>query len=86
MKHNRPSLSNPVANKNRIQKTDLAPDGVRILIDWDKFVIGSSVFVPAINSPELVAQFYDAANPEWQIAHRTRVENGRWGVRFWRIL
>jgi len=83
--HN-PRKTPSLANKNRILNTDLAPDGVRILVDWDKFVIGASVFVPAINTPELIDQFYYAAPREWQITHRTRVENGRWGVRFWRIL
>jgi hypothetical protein len=57
-----------------------------ILVDWGKFLTGSSVFVPAINVAELVSQVYEIAKAhKWKIAHRFRIEHGRQGVRFWRL-
>ena len=29
---------------------DLSPDGVRIIVNWDKMVIGASFFVPCLNT------------------------------------
>ena len=34
----------------------VCPDGVVIDVNWDKFEIGSSVFIPAINLVELEKQ------------------------------
>lgn len=76
----------PGLNKNRIRNTDLAPDGVRILIDWEKLVLGASIFIPAVNTPELITQFKSAMPEDWKIEYRNRIENGKWGVRFWRML
>jgi hypothetical protein len=49
-------------------------------------VLGASIFIPAVNTPELIAQFYDAMPKDWKIEYRNRIENGKWGVRFWRML
>jgi len=77
----------PHLNKNRIQHTDLAPDGVRIVLDWGAIEVGSSIFIPAVNVVELIVQFQSVANSKhWTIEHRVRIENGKWGVRFWRML
>lgn len=77
----------PSCSKNRIRLTDLAPDGVLILVDWDNFVVGSSVFIPAINTTELIAQFYEVSDTyKWYIEHRFRIENGKQGIRFWRLV
>jgi hypothetical protein len=86
MTYKKSSQALPQANKNRVQKTDLSPDGIRILIEWENITIGASIFVPAVDTPELIAQFYDAMPKDWKIEHRTRIENGKWGVRFWRML
>ena len=77
----------PSCSRNRVRITDLAPDGVLIVVDWDKFTVGSSVFVPAINLTELIAQFYEIADlNKWYIEHRFRIENKKQGIRFWRML
>ena len=86
MTYKKSSQAPPQSNKNRVQKTDLSPDGIRILIEWEKITIGASIFVPAVDTPELIAQFYDAMPKDWKLTHRTRIENGKWGVRFWRML
>jgi hypothetical protein len=80
-------LVKPQSTKNRIRFDDLAPDGVRILVDWSRFTVGSSVFVPAIDTTELIGQFQSIANYyNWEIDYRYRVEGGRQGLRFWRLV
>lgn len=75
------------SSKNKLRHSDLAPDGVKILVDWGKFTVGSSVFVPAINIDELIVQVkLLALRNLWTIEYRQRIENKLWGVRFWRML
>ncbi len=75
-----------VPTSERIKHDDLSPDSIRIVLDWENFVTGASVFVPAVNVTELTLQFYELAHKKkFQIEHRVRIENGRWGVRFWRM-
>jgi len=75
------------SSKNKLRYSDLAPDKVLILVDWDKFVAGSSVFIPAINVEELITQVkLLALRNFWTIEYRQRIENKLWGVRFWRML
>jgi hypothetical protein len=77
----------PKRNKNRLHFDDLSPDGVRILIDWGKIKVGMSIFVPCVNTVELIAQVQEIADKRlWYMECRPRIENGKWGVRFWRIL
>jgi hypothetical protein len=38
----------------RVMLTDISPDGVRIVVDWDKFKPGASVFIPCINTAMFV--------------------------------
>ena len=35
---------------------DLDPDGVKIIVDWGKMVVGASVFVPCINTQKATTQ------------------------------
>jgi hypothetical protein len=87
MKLNRLWLQQPRFSKNRVRFHDLAPDGVCIRVDWDKFVPGASLFVPCINSVECVRQVHEiASRHDWVWECRIHIEGGRWGVRFWRIL
>lgn len=66
---------------------DLDPDGVHIIVDWDRFVPSSSVFVPCINTTECILQCEKIAEQkEWEIDTRVRIENGARGVRIWRVL
>lgn len=64
----------------------MSPDGVRIRVDWEVFVPGSSIFVPAVNLVELVSQMkVIATEKDYMLDHHVRIEGGRLGVRFWRI-
>lgn len=68
-------------------KQYLDPDGVVIEIDWNKFLPETSVFIPAINISRLVHQFYSVTNyNRWLVHHTERIEKGKLGVRFWRLL
>lgn len=76
----------PRKNDNRGVAMDLAPDGLRMVVNWKTFSPGDSVFVPCIDMVEAVSQFYEIAEYKgWTCEHRCRVENKKQGVRFWRL-
>ena len=65
----------------------LNPDGVDIEVDWDSMVVGSSIFIPAINTTKLVSQARQKAGLRgWNLMYEVRIESGKWGVRFWRSM
>ena len=33
-----------------LKNSDLNPDGVRVVIDWEKFLVGMSIFIKCINT------------------------------------
>ena len=71
----------------RVRLSDLSPDGVRIVIDWDKFLTGTSVFIPCINTKEANLQVLEATKiQKHEVVSRVTVENGRYGVRIWRVV
>lgn len=64
---------------------DLHPDEVQIIVDWDRMVIGSSIFVPCINTTAAVKQARAVAKVNsWAFEYRIRIEDGKLGVRVWR--
>ena len=48
-----------------LKKHDLNPDGVRIVVNWDDMVVGSSVFILSINVQEALSQIRDVMNDRW---------------------
>ena len=40
---------------------DLAPDGVKIVVDWDAMVANASVFIPCVNNVKAEKQLLDIA-------------------------
>lgn len=65
----------------------LCPDGVVIDVNWGKFEVGSSVFIPAINLAELEKQVKNVAiKMGFEIKSAERIEKSKLGMRFWRIL
>ena len=65
----------------------ICPDGVPITIVWEKFEVGSSVFIPAVNTTKLIKQMHAVSRRLGiQVEPRHRIESGKLGVRFWRIL
>ena len=69
-----------------LKKHDLNPDGVRILVNWNDMVVGSSVFILSINVQEALSQIRDVMNDKgWEYQMQIRVEDEKLGVRVWRL-
>lgn len=72
--------------KEVIKLGDLHPDGIRIVIDWDAWDVGMSVFVPCLNTESAVKHATAAAALKGHtVSCRVRIENLQLGVRIWRI-
>lgn len=70
----------------RLMVTDISPDGVRVVIDWSKFVPGASVFIPCVNTVKALEHFVEAGGVcRSDITHRIRIEDGKYGIRIWRL-
>jgi hypothetical protein len=66
---------------------DLCPDGVRIIVNWERMVTSSSVFIQCINTQAAIEELNKyAAYREWQVETQVRIENNKLGVRMWRIV
>ena len=66
---------------------DLSPDGVRVAVDWSQMLAGTSIFIPCINTSEAKKQVKQiTVKKGWSIETRVRVEEGRLGVRVWRVV
>lgn len=66
---------------------EISPDGVPIEVVWSVFVVGASVFIPAINLTKLSRQMQAAAASRgMRVQWRERIEGGKLGMRFWRTL
>ena len=64
---------------------DLCPDGVRVVVDWGSMVVGSSIFVPCINTKKATQEIKSLVNEkDWKIESRVCIEDGLLGVRVWR--
>ncbi len=64
---------------------DLIPDGVKIVVAWENMGVGTSIFVPCINTTRAVKEVKQiTAEKGWGIETRVCEENGMQGVRIWR--
>ena len=69
-----------------LKKYDLNPDGVRIIVNWDNMVTGSSVFILSVNVQEALSQIKKVMNDKgWEYQMQIRVEDEKLGVRVWRL-
>lgn len=73
---------------SRVLRTyEINPDGVHIHIDWSRFKVGSSFFIPCINTEKAKAQVNKIiATMDAQVTFKARSEGGKWGLRVWRTL
>jgi hypothetical protein len=61
-------------------------EGVQVEIEWRKFIVGSSFFLPCIDTVSVRAQIERHAKARGiELKMRDRVENLYWGVRVWRV-
>jgi len=69
-----------------LKKYNLNPDGVRIIVNWNDMVIGSSVFILSVNTQEALSQIKKVMNDKgWEYQMQIRVEDEKLGVRVWRL-
>ena len=67
--------------------SEINPDGVPIRVVWRDFVVGASVFIPAVNITRLARQMNVAARKRnMTLKWAERIEGGKLGARFWRLL
>jgi hypothetical protein len=60
--------------------------GVPVVIEWHKFVVGSSFYIPTL-TPSVLSEEVDksARQRGMKLKYRFCVEGNTHGVRFWRI-
>ena len=64
---------------------DLNPDGVRVIINWDKMVTNASIFVPCVNTDKALKQIKQITKEKgWGIETKILIEGGKLGLRVWR--
>lgn len=60
-------------------------EGVPVIIEWHKFAVGSSFYIPAIRRQELAEQVVESAKVRgMKVRYRFTLEGTTMGVRFWR--
>jgi len=74
--------------KQGVLKTDdLNPDGVRVVVKWVDMDVGTSVFVPCINTEEAMRQAAKiVVNKGYKTEAKVVVENEILGIRIWRTM
>mgnify|MGYP003639846421 CR=1 FL=1 len=66
---------------------DLNPDGIKVVVAWERMHVGASVFIPCVNTLQAKHQATRIAElKSWRIEVRTRIENKMFGVRIWRTV
>jgi len=64
---------------------DLNPDGVRVVVKWDNLVVGSSMFIPCVNTEEAMRQAAKIlVEKDYKTEARVVIENEILGIRIWR--
>ena len=65
---------------------EILNEGVPVYIEWHLLAPGASFFIPAIQTTQLArAVRKRAAERGITLTHRVCIDNGMYGVRFWRI-
>lgn len=65
----------------------IAPDGLIIFLDMQQFEVGMSMFVPAIKLQTAKKQIKKLTEEKgWKVSFADRIEDGKLGVRFWRLV
>lgn len=65
---------------------DINPDGVHLIVDWDRMRTADSVFIPCVNvtkAQKQVQAVFDRRG--WKMRVHVSVENNIMGIRIWRI-
>lgn len=66
---------------------EIAPDGVKITLQWEKFVVGSSMFIPCIDVEEATKQVKRICKEKgFTITCKVVIYNDKFGLRITRTL
>ena len=69
-----------------LRQDDLNPDGIKIRVNWEHMLISYSVFILCINPRAAVRQVKAIAKLKgWELETRVVIEEGKLGVRAWRV-
>ena len=61
-------------------------EGVQVQIEWHKFKLGSSFFLPCIAHERMIRAITPRADDRgFKVKTIAHIENGMWGIRVWRI-
>jgi hypothetical protein len=61
-------------------------EGVPVEIEWHAMKLGSSFFIPALDTEPLIEQILvEAKQHRIKLIHKETIENQKIGIRFWRI-
>jgi|TARA_R110000751_G_scaffold141787_5_gene245268 hypothetical protein len=64
---------------------DLNPDGVRVVVSWEKMVVNASIFIPCVNTEEALSQVQQiTAGKGWGVEAKILIEDEKLGLRVWR--
>jgi len=70
-----------------LKKSDLNPDGIRIIVKWDEMVAGASVFIPCVNTEKAMKQAIKiVADKGYKTEIKVVIENKILGIRIWRTV
>ena len=70
-----------------VRTYDLIPDGVKIVVAWENMGVGTSIFVPCINTEKGKKQLKSVAKMKaWEFKIQICVENKKLGLRAWRTM
>jgi hypothetical protein len=71
----------------RLKKHQLmiSNEGIPVVIEWHKMRLGTSFFIPALDTEPLITQVVSAGKKRRiKLVYKEVVENGKIGIRFWR--
>jgi len=61
-------------------------EGVQVQIEWHRFQLGSSFFLPCIAHERMIRAITQRADDRgFRVKTIAHIENGMWGIRVWRI-
>ena len=64
---------------------DLNPDGVRVVVNWEKMVVNASIFIPCVNTEEALSQIKRiTVEKGWGVETKVLIEDEKLGLRAWR--
>lgn len=70
-----------------LKNSDLNPDGVRVVIDWEKFLVGMSIFIPCINTEKARRQAARICKElGYEVIIKVNISDKKLGVRVWRTV